>query len=118
MITTHYHCGSGKEQKEAKMEVGEMTKNPDYQKGLEISSKSDCFTCHKIEERLTGPSFREIADKYAGLPDTIIKHLAGKVIKGGGGVWGQVPMVGHTSFTQEDAEAAVKYILLLKNDAN
>ena len=114
LITLTYNCGSGEEKKDERTEAQDITKNPDYQNGLEIISKSDCFTCHKIDERLTGPSLREIANKYAGMPDTIIKHLAGKVIHGGGGVWGDIPMTPHKAFTQEEAEASVKYILLLK----
>src|SRR5688572_28287594 len=70
----------------------DITKHPDYQKGLELASKSDCFTCHAIEDKLTGPSYREIANKYASMPDTIISHLAGKVITGGAGVWGEIIM--------------------------
>ena len=114
VIFTHSNCGSGNEKNVENSGVEDITKNPDYQKGLEVVSKSDCYTCHKIDEQLTGPSLREIANKYAGMPDTIIKHLAGKVIKGGGGVWGNVLMTPHKAFTQEEAEATVKYILLLK----
>ena len=114
VIGTLYNCGSGDEKKVEKPAATDISKDPDYQKGLEIVSKSDCFTCHKIDEKLTGPSFREIADKYSGLPDTIIKHLGEKVVHGGSGVWGEIPMAPHKAFTQEEAEAAVKYILLLK----
>src|ERR687884_354686 len=95
-------CNSGgKEDKteekpeEKKEEVTDITKNPDYQKGLELVSKSDCFTCHKIDEPLTGPAYKDVANKYANEPDTIVTHLAHKVIEGGGGVWGQVPMTPH-----------------------
>ena len=99
---------------ETKTETADVTKNPDYQKGLELASKSDCFTCHLIDEKLTGPAYAEIANKYAGMPDTIIGHLANKIIQGGTGVWGEVPMTPHTDLSKEDAEAMAKYILLLK----
>jgi cytochrome c len=92
----------------------DLSKNPDYQHGLELSAKSDCATCHRINEKVTGPSFSDIANKYAGMPDTIVTHLAGKIIKGGSGVWGQVMMTPHPTVSQADAEAMVKYILLLK----
>lgn len=75
---------------------------------------NDCKTCHQIDTKITGPSFREIADKYAGYPDTIVAHLADKVITGGMGVWGEIPMTNHPGLKKEDAEAIVKYILLLK----
>ena len=64
---------------------------------------------------ITGPSYRDVANKYAGLPDTIVTHLASKIISGGNGVWGDVFMLPHPGISKEDAEAMVKYILLLKN---
>jgi cytochrome c len=97
---------------EAKTE--DLSKNPDYQKGLELASKSDCFTCHQVEDKLTGPSYRDVANKYAGMPDTIVTHLANKIISGGSGVWGEIMMTPHPALSQADAEAIVKYVLLLK----
>jgi cytochrome c len=88
--------------------------NPDYTKGLGLVAKSDCLTCHKIDEPLTGPPYREVANKYAGLPDTIVTHLANKIISGGKGVWGEVYMTPHPGISTVDAQAMVKYILLLK----
>jgi cytochrome c len=111
--------GSGEEKKppaEEKKEAGaDLSQNPDYQKGLAIVANSDCLTCHKVDERIQGPTYREVANKYANYPDTIIKHLADKIKTGGTGVWGEIPMTPHPGLTQEDAEAAVKYVLLLKN---
>ena len=94
--------------------TADITKNPDYQKGLELASKSDCFTCHQVEDKLTGPSYRDVANKYAGMPDTIVAHLAGKIITGGSGVWGQIIMTPHPALSEADAEAIVRYVLLLK----
>jgi cytochrome c len=110
-------CGGGGDETKSTTEepkVVDITKNPDYQKGLELASKSDCFTCHTVEDKLTGPSYREVANKYASMPDTIVTHLAGKIISGGSGVWGQIVMTPHPALSQADAEAIVKYILLLK----
>lgn len=107
------NSGSNSEdKKETKTE--DISSNPDYQKGVALIGKNDCLTCHKIDETLTGPSYREVANKYAGMPDTIITHLAHKIIQGGMGVWGSVYMTPHPGVSQEDAEAMVKYILLLK----
>lgn len=92
----------------------DLSNNPDYQKGLELISKNDCFTCHQIDDKLNGPPYREVANKYASYPDTIVTHLAHKVISGGSGVWGEIMMTPHPSLSEEDAEAIVKYILLLK----
>ena len=95
--------------------VADNTTNPDYEKGLGLIAKSDCLTCHKVDDKITGPSYRDVANKYAGLPDTIVTHLASKIISGGNGVWGDVFMLPHPGISKEDAEAMVKYILLLKN---
>ena len=91
-----------------------LTDNPDYQKGLELEAKSDCATCHKIDEKLIGPSFKEIAAKYDNADQATIDSLAGKIINGGAGNWGQVPMTPHPALTKDDATALVKYVLLQK----
>jgi cytochrome c len=93
--------------------VADNSQNPDYQKGLDLIGKSDCLTCHKIDEMLTGPSYRDIANRHAG-SDTAVKYLAGKIITGGNGKWGETMMTAHPGISQEDAEAMAKYILLLK----
>jgi len=92
-----------------------ITDNPDYIAGLELIAKSDCLTCHKVDEPLTGPPYRDVANKYASQAPGIIPQLAEKIVKGGTGVWGQVPMLPHPAISQADAETMVKYILLLKN---
>jgi cytochrome c len=117
-------CGGGDKDKKADGETTQepektenstdISQNPDYQKGLDLIAKSDCLTCHKVDEKLTGPSYRDVANKYASFSDTIVTHLAGKIINGGKGVWGEVYMTPHAGLSQADAEAMVKYILLLK----
>lgn len=87
--------------------------NPDYDAGLNLVAKSDCFTCHKLREPLVGPAYGEIAKKYENTPENI-NMLADKIINGGSGVWGEVQMLPHRDINKEDAEKMVKYILLLK----
>ena len=99
---------------EPKPAADDLSSNPDYQKGLGLVAKSDCLTCHKVDEQYTGPSYREIANKYASEAPGVIPKLADKIIEGGSGVWGQVPMLPHKNISKDDAEAMVKYILLLK----
>lgn len=101
------------DKKESSTEVADISANPDYQKGLGILAKNDCLTCHKVDEVLTGPAYREVANKYAGM-DTAVSYLAKKIISGGSGVWGSVMMTPHPGVSQDDAEAMAKYILLLK----
>ncbi len=111
-------CGGNEEKKDtaaapAATASDELSSNPDYVKGLELIGKSDCLTCHKVSDKLIGPSYKEVAEKYENT-DENITMLAGKIIKGGQGVWGAVPMTGHPGITEDDAKAMVKYIFLLK----
>ncbi|MGH2646716.1 MAG: c-type cytochrome [Ginsengibacter sp.] len=94
--------------------ANDISSNPDYQKGLALVAKSNCLTCHKIDEKLIGPAYKDVANKYAG-NDTAVTYLAHKVISGGKGVWGEVMMTPHPELSEADAEQMVKYILLLKN---
>ncbi|OLY92963.1 cytochrome c [Cnuella takakiae] len=91
--------------------VVDLSSNPDYQAGLALEAKSDCATCHKLDDKLVGPAFREIAAKYT---EKDVDMLADKVINGGAGNWGQVPMTPHPQLSKDDAKTIVKYILLLK----
>ena len=112
-----FACGNEPKKTETKDETSSTTSvmdNPDYDKGLNLIAKSDCLTCHKVEEKNIGPAYRDVANKYEATPANITM-LAAKVIKGGQGVWGAVPMTPHPAITQADAEQMVKYVMLLKN---
>ena len=88
--------------------------HPELKKGKDLIAKYDCLTCHKEDVKLIGPAYKDVAQKYAGMSDTIVTHLASKVIAGGKGNWGEVPMAAHPAITKEDAETMVKYVLSLK----
>jgi cytochrome c len=94
--------------------AADPSKNPDYAKGLALIGSSDCLTCHKVDETSTGPAYRDVANKYKA-DDATIDTLAGKIIAGGSGNWGSVPMTAHPALSKEDAKQMVKYVLLLKN---
>ncbi len=81
--------------------------------GEELINKSDCLTCHKVDVKLLGPAYHDVAAKYPAT-DENIELLAGKIIKGGAGNWGDIPMAPHPSITEGDAKEMVKYILSLK----
>jgi cytochrome c len=81
--------------------------------GKELIAKSDCLTCHKEDAKVIGPSYKEVAKKYEA-SDANVKLLAGKIIAGGQGVWGEIPMSAHPQVSQADAESMVRYILSLK----
>lgn len=87
--------------------------NPDAQKGLALVAKSDCFTCHKINEKVVGPAYADVAAKYPAT-EANIDTLANKVIRGGSGNWGNVAMTPHPQLSLDDAKLMVKYVLSLK----
>ncbi|WP_209389691.1 c-type cytochrome [Chryseobacterium sp. RR2-3-20] len=79
--------------------------------GQTLMESSDCMSCHNINEKMIGPSYQEIAAKYS---DKDIEKLASKIIEGGSGVWGEIPMAPHSQFSKDDAKKMVEYILSLK----
>ena len=79
--------------------------------GDKIIETLDCSGCHSVNERMIGPSYQEIAGKYS---DKDIELLASKIIEGGSGVWGGVPMSAHPQVSKEDAKKMVEYILSQK----
>ncbi len=79
--------------------------------GEQIMETLDCSGCHSVNERMIGPSYKEIAGKYSE-KDTEL--LASKIIEGGSGVWGSVPMAAHPQVSKEDAKKMVEYILSQK----
>lgn len=84
-----------------------------FEKGSNLIIKSDCLTCHKIKEKNVGPAYVAIAEKYPPTAENI-SYLSSKIIKGGKGVWGEVPMLPHASLSEADAKEMVQYILSLK----
>jgi cytochrome c551/c552 len=78
--------------------------------GQNLVASSDCKTCHKVAEKSIGPSFRQVAEKYAGKPEAPA-YLAKKIIKGGAGVWGETAMAAHPTLKEADAAQIVQYVL-------
>ncbi len=79
--------------------------------GLALIEGADCLTCHKVDSRLVGPSYQEVADKYT---EADVDQLATKIIEGGTGVWGEIPMTPHSGMSRDNAKKMVEYILSLK----
>ena len=78
-----------------------------------LIAKADCVGCHHKENKLIGPAYQAIAEKYPSNEENI-NLLADKIINGGKGVWGTIPMTPHAKITQDDAKQMVTYILSLK----
>lgn len=81
--------------------------------GEKLINKSDCIGCHNKVNKIIGPSYMDIAKKYPATEKNI-NYLADKIIKGGTGVWGSMPMTAHATLKPADAKLMVKYILSLK----
>lgn len=79
--------------------------------GKQLLEGMDCLSCHKVDAKLVGPSYQEVAAKYT---DADIDYLAKKIIDGGTGVWGEIPMTPHSGLSPENAKLMVKYILAQK----
>ncbi len=115
-----FSCGGGnkKESNAAdtaaeKKEEPAAAANPLEDKALALIGQSDCITCHKINEKITGPAYIDVAGKYENT-EANVSMLVEKVIKGGQGNWGSIPMVAHPNLSKEDATTMVQYILSLK----
>lgn len=83
----------------------------DIAEGKSLVEGTDCLSCHKIDAKLVGPAYQDIAAKYT---DANIDQLAQKVIDGGKGNWGDIPMTPHAGLSKDNAKLMVKYILSLK----
>lgn len=87
-------------------------------KGLELIGASDCTTCHRLDKAASGasigPAYSEVADKYSPAADSTVNRLVKKIINGGSGIWGTIPMTPHPSIPEADVKEMVKYILTLK----
>lgn len=77
----------------------------------ELASKSKCMTCHQVDKKVLGPSFKEIAAKYKG-DKTAEAMLAESIVKGAKGKWGKIPMPPQ-KVSPADATALSKWILTL-----
>ncbi len=82
--------------------------------GANLLNSNDCLTCHAMERKSVGPSFKDISAKYSNSLE-ITNLLANKIIKGGGGVWGNTAMSAHPLLQEDQAAQMVKYILSIKN---
>jgi cytochrome c len=76
-------------------------------------ASSDCASCHRERDKLLGPAYVAVAQKYPATPANITM-LANKVIKGGSGHWGDIAMTPHPGLSESDSKEIISYILSLK----
>jgi cytochrome c len=75
-----------------------------------MAQKKGCLACHGIDKKIVGPSFKDIAAKYKA-DEAAVSTLAEKVIKGGSGNWGSIPMPPNSTLSAEEAESLVTWVL-------
>ena len=78
-----------------------------------LATAKNCMSCHTVERKLVGPSYKEVAAKYSGQKDAVDK-LAAKIIKGGSGVYGAVAMPANTQLNEADAKKLATWVLGMK----
>ena len=79
---------------------------------LELAKKSNCLACHMVDKKLVGPAYTDVAKKYKGHKDAEAM-LVKKVIAGGSGVWGQIPMPPNP-IKEDEAKLLVEWILSMQ----
>jgi cytochrome c len=79
----------------------------------DLAKAKNCMACHAVANKVVGPAFKDVAAKYAGQKDAEDK-LTQKVLKGGSGVWGAVPMPANAQVTEAEARTLVKWVLSQK----
>jgi cytochrome c len=79
----------------------------------ELAQKKNCLACHAVDAKRVGPAYKDVAAKYADNKDAVAV-LSAKVIKGGSGSWGVVPMPANPQVSEAEAKTLVQWILSLK----
>lgn len=77
-----------------------------------LAQRSACMSCHQMERKVVGPSYKDIARKYKG-DAKAVDHLVGVIKRGGKGVWGPVPMPPHPQVSDENARKLAQWVLSL-----
>lgn len=78
-----------------------------------LANAKNCMSCHAIDKKLVGPAYKDVAAKYAGQRDAV-DRLANKIMKGGSGVWGPVPMPANSQVNEAEAKKLAAWVLTLK----
>jgi len=78
-----------------------------------LATAKNCMACHAADKKLVGPAYKEVAAKYAGQAGAADK-LAQKIMKGGSGVWGPVPMPANAQVNEAEAKKLAAWVLSIK----
>lgn len=80
---------------------------------LALAQSKNCLACHAVDKKVVGPGYKEVAAKYAGQKDASAK-LADKIMKGGSGVWGAIPMPANPQVNAAEAKQLADWVLAQK----
>ncbi|EGI75894.1 c-type cytochrome [Hylemonella gracilis] len=83
------------------------------QADLALAQSKNCMACHQIAVKVVGPAYKDVAKKYAG-DKNAAAMLATKIMKGGSGVWGQVPMPANPQVSEAEAKKLAAWVLSQK----
>lgn len=75
-----------------------------------LAASKNCMACHAVDKKLVGPAFNDVAKKYAGQAGAADK-LSAKIIKGGSGVWGAIPMPANPQVSEAEAKKLAAWVL-------
>lgn len=78
---------------------------------MALIGANGCTTCHTVEQKLIGPAFRSVGEKYQAQKDTNLPILVKKIQSGGAGNWGRIPMPAHPGINEADLHTIVAWIL-------
>ena len=92
--------------------IGVVTMSPAFA-SADLAQKKNCMACHATDKKVIGPSYKDVAAKYAGQKDAADK-LAQKIQKGGSGVWGAVPMPANPQVSDAEAKTLATWLLTAK----
>ncbi len=119
VAATIISCGPKEKKATEEFNVNESTESKPavdlIAQGEALVKASDCKTCHHPVNKIIGPSHTDVAKKYE-FTEANVKMLAQKIIAGGQGVWGEIPMAAHADISTENAESMARYVLSLDGE--
>jgi len=87
--------------------------SPMAQADMALAQKKNCMACHAVDKKVLGPSYKDVASKYAK-DKKAAAMLAEKIVKGGKGVWGEIPMPANPQVSADEAKALAAWVLATK----
>ena len=76
----------------------------------DLAKASGCFSCHSAKEKVVGPAFSSIAEKYAGDKDAV-STLTQSIQRGSQGKWGRIPMPAHPSLSNDELKSLASWVM-------